>query len=108
MHYAIACKEKDIKSVVSDHFARTNFFALYNSSSKAVEFIENPHKQMPKRAGPAVTKMLASLKVEVVISSEFGERIKNLFESHKIGMIIVPDEIKNVEEIISLIENKNR
>ena len=46
------------------------------------------------------------MNVQIVVSSEFGEKIKNVFESMKIGMVIISDENKTIEEIISTIDNK--
>ncbi len=106
MKYAITAIENNIKSICSSHFGRSEYFAIYDTEDKSLEFIENSFRNLPKRAGPSVVKLLSSMNVEIVVSSEFGERIKNVFESMKIGMIIIQDQNKTIEEIISNIGNK--
>ena len=106
MKYAITSIEGNIKSKCSSHFGRSEYFAIYDSIDKSLEFIENPYKDLPRRAGPSVVKHLSSMNVQIVVSSEFGEKIKNVFESMKIGMVIISDENKTIEEIISTIDNK--
>lgn len=106
MKYAITSIENNIKSTCSSHFGRSEYFAIYDTEKKSLEFIENPFQNLPKRAGPSVVKLLSSMNTQIVVSTEFGERIKNVFESMKIGMIIISDENKTIEEIISNIDNK--
>lgn len=108
MKYAITAIENSIKSTCSSHFGRSEYYAIYDSMDRSLEFIENPFKDLPRRAGPSVVKHLSSMNVQIVVSSEFGERIKNVFESLKIGMVIISDENKTIEEIISIIDNKNK
>ncbi|MFA5641160.1 MAG: NifB/NifX family molybdenum-iron cluster-binding protein [Bacteroidales bacterium] len=106
MKYAITSIEKSIKSKCSSHFVRAEYFAIYNKESGSLEFIENPYRNLPRRAGPSVVKMLSSMNVQIAVSSEFGERIKNVFESMKIGMIIISNSETTIEEIISRINGK--
>lgn len=106
MKYAITSIEDNLKSKCSSHFGRSEHFAIYDTEAKSVEFIENPYQNLPKRAGPSVVKLLSTMGVQIVVSTEFGERIKNVFESMKIGMVIISDNNKTIEEIISNIDNK--
>ena len=106
MKYAITSIENNIKSKCSSHFGRSEYFAIYDTEDTSLEFIKNPFQNLPKRAGPSVVKLLSSMNVQIVVSSEFGQGIKNIFESMKIGMIIISDQNKTIEKIISSISNK--
>ncbi|MFA6770304.1 MAG: NifB/NifX family molybdenum-iron cluster-binding protein [Bacteroidales bacterium] len=108
MKYAITSIEGNLKSKCSSHFGRSEYFAIYDTEDESIEFMKNPFENIPKRAGPSVVKMLSSMNIQIVISTEFGERIKNFFESKKIGMVIVPNENMTIEEIVSKIGTKNK
>lgn len=108
MKYAITAIEGSLQSKCSSHFGRSEYFAIYDTNDKSLKFIENPFQNLPKRAGPSVVKLLSSMNVQIVVSTEFGERIKNVFESLKIGMVIISEENKTIKEIISIIDNKNK
>jgi len=107
MKYAITSIKDSVKSNCSSHFGRSEYFAIYDTEEKTLKFIKNPFQNLPKRAGPSVVKLLSSMNVQIVVSAEFGERIKNILESLKIGMIIISDPNKTIEKIISSIDNKH-
>lgn len=108
MKYAITSIEENIKSRCSSHFGRAEYFAIYDTNNDSLEFIENPYRNFHKRAGPSVVKLLSTMNVKIAVSAEFGERIKNVFESMKIGMIIISDKNKTIEEIVSIIKENNK
>ncbi|MDD2418987.1 MAG: hypothetical protein EOM16_06125 [Bacteroidia bacterium] len=106
MKYAITAKRDNINSHCDIHFARASFFAIYDNQSKEIKFIENEFRNIPERAGPSVVKFLSSLKTNVIVSTEFGEKIKNILDSEKIGMVIINDNKTTIKKIIEIIENK--
>jgi predicted Fe-Mo cluster-binding NifX family protein len=106
MKYAISSKGNTTECKCDPHFARSPYFAIFHSDQNKTTFIENPYQNLPEKAGPSVVKMLSSHNIEAVVSSELGEKIKNHFQSEKIGMVILEEENKSIKEIIDIINNK--
>jgi predicted Fe-Mo cluster-binding NifX family protein len=107
MKYAISAKGNTIDSKCDPHFARSPYFAIYHSEHNTTTFIENPFRNIPERAGPSVVQLLSSHNIQTVVSIELGEKIQNHFNSKKIGMVILVDENKSIEEIINIINTNN-
>ncbi len=107
MIYAITSKGENKESPVDVHFARCSFYALFDSEDSSLRFIENPFKNVPEKAGTLAVKFLNDKGVEIVISCEFGEKVKNFFNSMNMGMIILDSIDKSVEEIVKILKNKH-
>lgn len=107
MIYAISSTENHPGGLCGNHFARSPHFAIYDTKSGNVSFLENNLRNMPEKAGPAVVKLLLYHGVGVVVSLEFGEKIRNLLEINKVGMVIIEDNNKTIESIIRTIDKQN-
>ena len=68
-----------------------------------MEFIPNPNKDAQEGAGPASVQLVASRKVQKIISGEFGIKIKSLLDSLKIQMIVLKEPDKSIGEIINML-----
>lgn len=104
MKVAITSSGNTLDSVLDQRFGRCAFFVVYDTESKATEFIPNSNKDADEGAGPASVQLIASRKVQKIISGEFGFKIKPLLDSLKIQMIIIKEPQKKISEIIAMLK----
>jgi len=64
-------------------------------------------KENVEGAGPASVQLIASNGAEKVISGEFGAKVKSLFDSLQIHLVVLNDPEKKISEIIKLLDHKN-
>ncbi|MDP4275934.1 MAG: NifB/NifX family molybdenum-iron cluster-binding protein [Bacteroidota bacterium] len=107
MKVAITSTGNTIDSRLDSRFGRCSFFVIYNTDSKSVEFIPNPNKDNLEGAGPASVQLVASLGVKLVVSGEFGAKVKSVFDSLQIQLVMIPDENKTIVTIMEMLDHKN-
>lgn len=105
MKVAITSTGNTLDSTLDKRFGRCTCFVIYNTKTKGIEFIPNPNKDAQEGAGPASVQIVASRGVEKVISGEFGFKIKSLFDSLKIQLIVLKEPEKKISEIIDMLDN---
>lgn len=90
---AVATKgSKGLEDEVSDIFGRTRAFTIVETEGcliKDAKVVENPAASYEYGAGPIATKMLADMKVEVVIAGEFGMGASVLLKDKNIRAVKV-------------------
>jgi len=106
MKVAITSTGNTPESKLDQRFGRCACFVIYDTESNSLEFIPNPNKDALEGAGPASVQIVASRGVEKVISGEFGIKVKSLFDSLKIQMIVIKEPEKKIIEIIDMLNNK--
>lgn len=105
MKTAITSIGNSLESKLDRRFGRCSFFVIYDTESKSVEFIPNPNKENVEGAGPASVNLIASRDAKKVVSGEFGAKVKSLFDSLQIQLIVLNDEEKTINEIIELLNH---
>jgi predicted Fe-Mo cluster-binding NifX family protein len=105
MKVAITSAGNTLDSTLDQRFGRCTCFVIYNTETKGIEFIPNPNRDAQEGAGPASVQIVASRGVGKVISGEFGFKIKSLFDSLKIQMIVLKEPEKMISEIIDMLDN---
>ncbi|MBP6978215.1 MAG: NifB/NifX family molybdenum-iron cluster-binding protein [Bacteroidales bacterium] len=105
MKIAITSQGSSLESFIDQRFGRCSYFIVYDTESKAMEFIPNPNRDVENGAGPASVQLVASRNVSKIISGEFGIKIKSLLDSLKIQMIVVKDPEKTIGEIIEMLNH---
>ncbi|HDP54145.1 MAG TPA: hypothetical protein ENN24_00410 [Bacteroidetes bacterium] len=105
MKIAITSTGNTLDSKIDERFGRCTYFVVYDTESKATEFIPNPNKEAENGAGPASVQLVASRNVEKIVSGEFGMKIKSLVDSLKIQMIVVKEQNKTVADIIEMLNH---
>ena len=103
MKIAITSTGNTLESKIDERFGRCAFFVIYDTETKATEFIPNPHKDAESGAGPAAVQLLASRGVNKIVAGEFGVKIKSLLDSLKIQMIVFKKPEHKVQEIINML-----
>ncbi len=104
MNILITSAGDTLRSKVDRRFGRSAWFCIYNNTTKAVEFILNPNKEINGGAGTKTTETIAELGVERVISGDFGPKAKMLLEKLKIEMVILDETNLTVGDIIARVE----
>lgn len=107
MKVAITSTGSSTESLLDSRFGRCSFFVVYDTISHSIEFIPNPYKENIEGAGPASVQLISSRKVEKVISGEFGAKVKSIFDSLKIQLVVLKNPEKKISEIIKLLNHKN-
>ena len=99
MKIAVTSKCNSVNSEIDSRFGRCTFFAIYDTDSKEVCFVENPAKNSESGAGPAAVAFIAKQGVNKIVSGEFGMKIKSILESLNIEMVTVKED-KYVSDVI--------
>jgi len=103
MKVAITSTGNSPDSKLDQRFGRCACFVIYDTDTKGIEYIPNPSRDALEGAGPASVQIVASRGVEKVISGEFGIKIKSLFDSLRIQMIVLKEPEKKISEIIDML-----
>ncbi|MDD2563087.1 MAG: NifB/NifX family molybdenum-iron cluster-binding protein [Salinivirgaceae bacterium] len=106
MRVAITSTGNNLDSTLDPRFGRCAFFVIYDTDTKAIEFIPNPNKEATEGAGPASVQLVAAKDVSKIISGEFGMKIKSLLDSLQIQMIAIKEPDKTINAIIAMLETK--
>jgi predicted Fe-Mo cluster-binding NifX family protein len=108
MKIAITSTGNSLESKLDHHFGRCVYFVIYDTESKSVEFVPNPNKENVEGAGPASVTLIASRDAKKVVSGEFGAKVKSLFDSLQIQLIVVTNEETTIIDIIRLVERQKK
>ena len=105
MKIAITSTGNSPDSTLDTRFGRCAYFVIYDTENGSTEFIPNPNKDNIEGAGPASVNLIASRDAKKVVSGEFGAKVKSLFDSLQIQLIVLNDEEKTINEIIELLNH---
>ncbi len=100
MKTAVTSKGNNLDSCIDPRFGRCAYFAVYDSETDGVTFLDNPAKDSESGAGPAAVAFIARQGVKRIVSGEFGMKIKGILDDLKIEMVSEKDE-KSINEIIN-------
>lgn len=103
MKIAITSTGNSLDSKIDQRFGRCAYFIIYDTDTKAMEYIPNPNRDAQEGAGPASVQLVASRNVTKIISGEFGIKIKSLLDSLKIQMIIYKESDTSIAKVIDMI-----
>ena len=106
MKIAITSTGNNPEAKLDSRFGRCSYFAVFDTESLSTEFIPNPNKENVEGAGPASVQLVASRGVKKVVSGEFGAKVKSIFDSLQIQLVVMNDTEKKVSEIIELLNHK--
>jgi predicted Fe-Mo cluster-binding NifX family protein len=106
MKIAITSTGNNPESIIDSRFGRCSYFVVFDTESQSIEFIPNPNKDNIDGAGPASVQLVAARGVKKVISGEFGAKVKSIFDSLQIQLIVLNDTGKKINEIIEMLNHK--
>lgn len=104
MKIAITSSGNNLESKLDSRFGRCSYFAIYDTGTKDIDFLSNPNKESLEGAGPASAQFIASKSVQKVISGEFGNKVKSIFESLQIQLVTLSETKKSIAEIIEMLD----
>jgi predicted Fe-Mo cluster-binding NifX family protein len=78
MKTIITSSENKITAAFDKRFGRAAWFCLYDDQTGETEFIENSNVHSSNGAGTKAAEKAVELKVEKVISGDFGPKAKDL------------------------------
>lgn len=106
MKIAITSTGDNLESQLDMHFGRCSYIIIYDTTTGGMEYIPNPHKGSIEGAGQSAARFLVSREVKKVISGEFGAKVKSIFDSVQVQLILYPYSEKTIREIVSFLSKK--
>jgi len=100
MRIVITSTGNDVSSSFDLRFGRASWFCVYDPTSGQTEFIKNKYCESNSGAGTKAAELMADLKINKIISGDFGPKAKSLLERLNIGMIVPDDSNKTVQELL--------
>ncbi len=98
MKYAIPIESQDIKDEISEVFGRSKFFAVYDSETKSIDFLENPGSKESRGAGISAVQFLIEKKINKVLTTNIGPNAENTLKSSGINLeIIERNTLENIK-----------
>jgi predicted Fe-Mo cluster-binding NifX family protein len=107
MKVAITSTGNNPEANLDVHFGRCSYFVIYDTQTHATTYIPNPNKEHLEGAGPASVQLIASHGAMKVVSGEFGLKVKSIFDSLKIQLVVLKDPDMTIGEIIKMLSHKN-
>ncbi len=104
MKIAITVRENSEDGQIDSRFGRCNYFAIYNTVSKQIEFVKNEATNTTACASPLAIKILVKHDVTKVISTEFGPKAQTALLEKKIEMIVLHNDRLTLKKIIKIIK----
>ena len=108
MKVAIASTGNTLESNIDTSFGRCAWFIIVDTESGGMEFIPNTNRDMEEHVGKAAVELVATRNVEMIVSGEFGLKIKPLLDSMHIQMVVIVDSEKKINDIIALLNNRRK
>lgn len=100
--------KQGLRSEISDHFGRANYFALVSIDEKEIEDVElkeNEFKEKKVRAGLAVSHFIAGEKIDILVTKQIGEISFHVLRDHLVD--VYKAEGQRVQEIVdSFVDDK--
>ncbi|HKK81972.1 MAG TPA: NifB/NifX family molybdenum-iron cluster-binding protein [Prolixibacteraceae bacterium] len=107
MRIAIPIDDKNIRSKVSETFARSNFFALVDKENRDLKMVENPFKDMTKGVGVKLFGWLVETqKSDALLAFEMGYKVQQMANDASLQIIIVNEQDKTLEELMNFMDVK--
>ena len=81
MIIAVPTMENSLSSPVDERLGRANFFAIYDTDTEKVNFIENPGKDANSGAGIKAVQTLINNKVELLLAGHVGAKARDILDA---------------------------
>lgn len=81
---AVAAVETTPAAEVSGVATRAPYFLIFDDGGALLEAVENPHKEVRRRASELVVQLLARKGVSIFVAGDFGERMIYTLEERNI------------------------
>ncbi len=105
MKIAITSTGNNPAAKIDSRFGRCSYLVFYDTETRSTEYVPNPGKENIEGAGPATAQFVASRGVKRVVSGEFGGKVKSIFDSLQIQLVVLNDPEKSIIEIIAMLNH---
>jgi predicted Fe-Mo cluster-binding NifX family protein len=105
MKIALTSTGNSLDAKLDSRFGRCAYFVIFDTETQAVEFVPNAGKENVEGAGPAAVQLVASRGAKKIVSGEFGAKVKALFDSLQIQLIVPGDMDKTIGELIKILNH---
>lgn len=92
---------KELSSKFDMRFGRAGWYCIYDEKNGESEFFENENVNAGHGAGVKGAEKMIELKVDKVISGDFGPKAKELLDKFNIQMVVIQNEDFTVQDIIN-------
>jgi predicted Fe-Mo cluster-binding NifX family protein len=104
MKITIALRGNHLNDRLDEYFGRSNFFCIYDLSINSAQFIKNEFIADKEGVGKLAVDLLLGHKVEMIVASKFGRKVRTILEKKKIQMVIVQDTSLSGNDILRMIK----
>lgn len=87
MKIAVASAGQEKNAAINDQAGRAPFFLIFDDKGRFLEALDNPARDQSRRAGPSAALFLAGKEVTLVISEDFGDKMKQVLDEHHIQYV---------------------
>ena len=108
MKVAIASTGNTLDSNIDSSFGRCAWFIIIDTENGAMEFIPNINRDIEEHAGRNAVELVSTRNVSMIVSGEFGIKIKPMLDSMHIQMVVIKDSEKRISHIIELLNNRRK
>jgi len=98
MKYSIPMDKKGKTSVIAPILGRAKYFAIYDTDTKDLSYIDNPGAKQAKGAGNLAAQTLVELGIDKVVTAHIGPNAQNALETGEIE--VVKENGLTLEEVI--------
>ena len=105
MKTVITSSGNKLSSKFDLRFGRAAWFCLYDEVTRESSFYENKNLNASFGAGTKAAEKMIELKVEKIISGDFGPKAKELLDKFDIQLVIIQDENSTIQEVINKIKS---
>lgn len=105
MKIAIPIESDKPDALISTVFARSKWFAIWDSDLKTYEILDNPYHDDKLQVGENVVWLLTKKNVGQFAAFEIGLKLQNESSIRHIQLILLPQKIKKLKDILYLMDN---
>jgi predicted Fe-Mo cluster-binding NifX family protein len=104
MRIAIPVETNKAGAAISQKFARSKWFAIWDTQANSFNFLNNPYIEDKLQVGENVVQLLANENVKQFVAYEIGLKLQNIATKQLIQLVLIPYRLKMLKDIIQLLE----
>jgi predicted Fe-Mo cluster-binding NifX family protein len=98
--FAISSTGKTVKSFLDLRFGKCENVVIYDKSDKSYSIIENPFKNSDQ-SGVKLVRFLQNEGVSTIITGEVGPAVSELLATDKLQLVLLDEEKIKIDEVIA-------
>lgn len=96
----IPMDSKDKSDRISEVFGRSKYFAVYDTETKKLEFVDNSGSSQARGAGIAAGQYVIDNNISRVVLTNIGPNAENVLKQGDVEIVVESDTNKSLEDII--------